>query len=45
MRQTSIVESLEESVKANNYKAIDKVWLEISSFSGVEAREYPCIRV
>ncbi|WP_257607773.1 hydrogenase maturation nickel metallochaperone HypA [bacterium endosymbiont of Bathymodiolus sp. 5 South] len=32
----SIVESLEVSAKANNYKAIDKVWLEIGPFSGVE---------
>ncbi len=34
----SIVESLEESAKANNYKGIDKVWLEIGPFSGVEVR-------
>ena len=34
----SIVESLEESAKVNNYKAIDKVWLEIGPFSGVEVR-------
>ncbi|CAC9437409.1 hypothetical protein BSPLISOX_3248 [uncultured Gammaproteobacteria bacterium] len=32
----SIVDSLETSAKTNNYKAIDKVWLEIGPFSGVE---------
>ncbi len=32
----SIVDSLEASAKANNYKAINKVWLEIGPFSGVE---------
>jgi hydrogenase nickel incorporation protein HypA/HybF len=31
-----IVESLEESARINNYKSIDKVWLEIGPFSGVE---------
>ncbi len=34
----SIVESLEETAKVNNYKAINKVWLEIGPFSGVEVR-------
>ena len=32
----SIVESLEELSRLNKYKAIDKVWLEIGPFSGVE---------
>ncbi len=31
-----IVESLEETARLNNYKAVDKVWLEIGPFSGVE---------
>jgi transcriptional regulator with PAS, ATPase and Fis domain len=36
MHEVNIVESLEESAKVNNYKAIDKVWLEIGPFSGDE---------
>ncbi len=32
----SIVESLEQMIKTNNYKGIKKVWLEIGVFSGVE---------
>ncbi len=34
----SIVESLEATAKENNYQGIDKVWLEIGPFSGVEIR-------
>jgi Zn finger protein HypA/HybF involved in hydrogenase expression len=36
MHEVSIVESLEESVEVNNYKAIDKVWPKIGPFSGDE---------
>ncbi|SFV58813.1 [NiFe] hydrogenase nickel incorporation protein HypA [hydrothermal vent metagenome] len=31
-----IVESLEKVAKDNNYQGIDKVWLEVGPFSGVE---------
>ncbi|WP_241156933.1 hydrogenase maturation nickel metallochaperone HypA [Bathymodiolus thermophilus thioautotrophic gill symbiont] len=34
----SIIESLEASAKENNYKAIEKVWLEVGPFSGVEVQ-------
>lgn len=34
----SIVESLEVSAKANHYQSINKVWLEIGPFSGVEVK-------
>jgi hydrogenase nickel incorporation protein HypA/HybF len=34
----SIVESLETTAKENNYQGIDKVWLEIGPFSGVEVQ-------
>lgn len=33
-----IVESLETTAKENNYQGIDKVWLEVGPFSGVEVR-------
>jgi hydrogenase nickel incorporation protein HypA/HybF len=32
----NIVDLLEESANTNNYKAIDKIWLEVGPFSGVD---------